>query len=69
MACTYLYNGKRYSEFQILSLIRQGKITTTGNVEGARIWLRDKLGMSDEQIEVVKGLVDGKAIWLGVVKI
>jgi len=61
MACTYIYNNKRYSEYQILSLIRNGTVKTSNNVEGARIYLRDKLGMTDDQIEIVKGLIDGKA--------
>jgi hypothetical protein len=61
MACSYIYNGKAYTEYQILKLIKQGDFRI-GNPELARKWLRDKLGMSDDQIEIVKGLIDGRSV-------
>ena len=57
MACTYFYNGKQYTEYQLLKLIREGKIYKVANPEVARKWLRTKLGMSDNQIEIVNGLI------------
>ena len=61
MACTYVYKGKKYTEYQILQLIRSGNVQITTSVESARKWLRDTLGMTDDEIEVVKGLIDGDA--------
>lgn len=62
MACTYIYNGRRYTRFEILRLIRQGEIIGTEDMTKARKWLKDNLGMSDEDIVTVKGLIDGRSL-------
>jgi len=61
MACKYIYNGKEYTRIGILKLIRDGEISAPLDRAGARQWLTEKLGVEDEQIEIVKGLIDGNA--------
>ena len=60
MACRYIYNGKSYTEYEILKLIKQGGLTVD-TVAKAKQWLGEKLGLTEDQIESVAGLIDGKA--------
>lgn len=57
--CDYLYLGKRYSRE---GLIRAITINPPGISVKAKELLRSKLGMQDSEIEIVKGLIDAKAI-------
>ncbi len=59
--CKYSYKGKLYTRYQIIKLIKDEKLYPITNVDSAKNWLKDTLGMSDHQIEVVKGLIDGKS--------
>ncbi len=61
MACVYSYNGKEYTRAELVGLIRSGALGTPLNETQARQWLKDKLGMSDHQVQVVKGLIEGRS--------
>lgn len=61
MSCSYIYNGKTYTRYQIGKVIREENLYPKSNSESAKKWLRDKLGMSEDQIRIVKGLIDGKS--------
>lgn len=62
MACKYKYNGKVYTRPQIVRMIRTGQISSPDTVQAARQWLQDTLGVDESQIEVMRGLIEGKSL-------
>ena len=61
MACEYTYQGDTYSREDLLMLLRGGILNESVKMTNARKWLKDKLGMTDEQIITVSGLIDDEA--------
>jgi hypothetical protein len=61
MACQYQYKGKTYSEPEILKAIANGEVVL-GSINQARENLRNMLGMQDEDIELVHGLIANQAV-------
>lgn len=57
--CTYIYKGKSYSKVGLLRFLSRSQSAMT---EDAREFLRSKLGMLDEEINLVKGLIDNKSL-------
>lgn len=61
MKCKYQYQGKQYTRTQILLMIRDGVIAAPLNEIEARRWLNETLGLEEEQVKVIKGLLDNGA--------
>lgn len=59
MSCTYIYKNKRYSKAGLLRVLSQNPATIS---EGALDFLRTKLGMLDNEVIIVSGLIDNKAL-------
>lgn len=59
MSCSYIYNGRQYSRAGLLTILAKGP---AANIEKSKEFLLSKLGMLDEQISIVKGLIDNKAL-------
>lgn len=59
MSCTYIYRGKAYSKVGLLKVLSKTDPVITNE---AKEFLRSKLGMLDSEIEIVQGLIDGKAL-------
>jgi len=63
MACKYIYKGNEYTRGQILDQIMKGDISLQVlDQQKARDEIKRITGMTDAQIEFVKGLIDGKAL-------
>lgn len=63
MACKYTYKGNEYTRGQILDQIMKGGLSLQVlNQQKARDEIKRITGMTDAQIEFVKGLIDGKAL-------
>lgn len=63
MACSYKYQNKLYTYSEIIDLIKNKKLqSVTSDSFSAKQWLVDNLGMSDTEISIVNGLIDGNAL-------
>lgn len=63
MACKYIYKGNEYTRGQILDQIMKGGLSVQVlDQQKARDEIKRITGMTDSQIEFVKGLIDGKAL-------
>lgn len=63
MACKYIYKGNEYTRGQILDQIMKGGLSLQVlDQQKARDEIKRITGMTDAQIEFVKGLIDGKAL-------
>lgn len=59
MSCTYIYDKKIYSRDGLLSkLVKDHNRLTPKSIS----FLKDKLGLSDSEIIIVNGLIDGKSL-------
>lgn len=58
--CRYTYKGKNYSTEGILNTIKREMPHRDQN-ESVK-WLKDHLGISDNEVEVVLGLIDGRSL-------
>lgn len=60
MNCTYTYKGKKYSSEGILKkIIAELPILSQ---EESKDWLKNYLGLSDDEVIVVEGLIDNKSL-------
>ena len=66
MSCTYNYNGKRYSQNRLLSLL-VSELPVLDQRESIT-WLTEKLGMNENEVKVVNGLIDGKSLRVALIK-
>lgn len=63
MSCTYIYNNKKYSKERLLKLlIEENNVIFPKSQTESIKWLKDTLGMSDDEIKVVQGLIDNKSL-------
>jgi len=63
MACKYIYKGNEYTRGQILDQIMKGGLSLQVlDQQKARETIKRITGMTDAQIEFIKGLIDGKAL-------
>jgi hypothetical protein len=60
MSCVYTYKGVPYTYQEIKEILPVEKEEV--NSEAAKTWLQDKLSMSDNEVSIVKGLVENKAL-------
>ena len=60
MSCVYTYKGVPYTYQEIKEILPVEKEEV--NSEAAKTWLQDKLAMSNNEVSIVKGLVENKAL-------
>lgn len=61
MACKFEYKNNTYTKEGILDVIKSENIYVKGDVNKEAQWIKDKLGLSDHEISIVKGLIDNQA--------
>ena len=60
MACSFIYKNEEYSEKELSVILN--KEASLDNVDSAREFLKETLGLSDNQISFTKGLIDNLAL-------
>jgi len=61
MSCTYTYKNKKYSKDRLLRKLATESLENKNQDQSIQ-WLKDKLGMTDSEIIIVKGLIDNKSL-------
>lgn len=62
MACKYLYQGVAYSRPEMIRMVATGQVSREDSTQAARNWLESTLGINEAQIEVIRGLIEGRAM-------
>ena len=62
MACQFIYKDRTYTRTQMLRAIATGEVSRPDATLAARKWLQSTLGLNDDQIVEIKGLIENKSI-------